>query len=91
MSNIYIKAPKKELSILIPYNSGDGSAELTILQESDGTIDTISATALSGLTIKVNGVTSSVPFSLEVDDEILCNFTNAEADGTIRLSGIFNS
>lgn len=79
----------KELDILVPYSSGDGTATFTIVADSDGTITTEDTTGLTNVTYEVNSVPTTLPFTLAVGDVLTINFDTASADGVIKLEGTY--
>lgn len=79
----------KELDILVPYSSGDVTATITIVADSDGTITTEDTTGLTNVTYEVNSVPTTLPFTLAVGDVLTINFDTASADGVIKLEGTY--
>lgn len=79
----------KELEVLIPYSSGDGTATITIVTDSDGTITTEDTAGLTNVTHEVNSVPTTLPFTLAVGDVLTINFDTASADGVIKLEGTY--
>ena len=85
-TRIEIISPK-DLTLIIPYSDGDTSAEITIIADSDGTIDTADTTGLTSVVYEVNSTVVTLPFALSVADELVISFDSASADGQIKLEG----
>ena len=77
----------QDLSILIPYSSGDDQSEITIVANSDGDITSTDTTGLSNVTISKNASSVSTPFSVSVGDLITIDYDAAGSDGAILLIG----
>jgi len=85
-TRIEIISPK-DLTLILPYLSGDTSTEVTIITDSDGIIDTIDTTGLTSVVYEVNSVVVTLPFTLAVADELVVSFDSAILDGQIKLEG----
>ena len=81
-----LPAPK-DLTIILPYESGDTSTEVTIIAGSDGTIDTADTTGLTSVVYEVAGTVVTLPFTLAVGNDLVISFDSASADGEIILEG----
>jgi hypothetical protein len=81
-----LPAPK-DLTLILPYSSGDTSTEITIIADSDGTIDTATTTGLTSVVYEVNSTVVTLPFALAVGDDLVISFDSASADGQIKLEG----
>tara|TARA_B100000678_G_scaffold87178_1_gene72509 strand:- start:90 stop:629 length:540 start_codon:yes stop_codon:yes gene_type:complete len=76
----------RDLRIVVPYETSDNSASITIVPNSTGTIDNVYA-AVTNLTIEKNSASVSPPFSVDVDDVIDFYFDSATEDGNIVMEG----
>ena len=81
-----LPAPK-DLTLILPYSEGDTSTEITIITDSDGTIDTATTTGLTSVVYEVNATVVTLPFALAVGDLLIISFDSASADGQIKLEG----
>jgi len=79
----------KDLDILIPYSSGDTSAEITIVTDSGGTITTADTTGLTSVDYELNNTPVTLPITLAVNDVLTVNFDAATADGVIKMQGSY--
>lgn len=79
----------KEITISIPVETGDDTASFTVVNDSDGTIDTVDQDGLTTFAVTVNAVSVSVPFDLDVADAVIITFDAAGSDSTIVLTGTY--
>jgi len=79
----------KDLTLLLPYSSGDTSTEITVITDSDGTITTATTTGLTSVVYELNASVVTLPFTLSVSDILIISFDSAAADGTIKLEGSY--
>jgi hypothetical protein len=80
----------KDLSLFFNVKSGDSViSTITITSNSAGTIDTVDDGGLTGLTIEVNSIVVTTPFTLANTDILDISFTTASSDAIIELSGTY--
>lgn len=85
----YFKAIPKDLDLIIPYSSGDGSVVFDVVTDSDGTINSSDVTGLTSVVYKVNSTVVSLPFSINVGDTVTIEFDTVASSGIIKLIGIY--
>lgn len=78
----------KDLTILIPYATSDNGASITLVTDSNGTLDTLTTT-LTTVVITLNAVVVTTPFAVSVSDVLALTFDSAPSDGTIKFEGYY--
>ena len=80
---------QKDLTLILPYFENDTSTEITIVANSDGTIDNADTTGLTSVVFELNSTVVTLPFALAVGDELVITFDAAAMDGQIILTGSY--
>lgn len=79
----------KDLTMYINISEGDNLSTFTTMVGNDGVINNINSGGLSNVSIEVNSIAVSTPFTIASGDSVVIFFDTAIIDTTIILSGTY--